>query len=567
MKSMRKTLLTLFLATAMVLLSFPASVLFVGAADTDTVGEVAPDITAETYDQYDTFVINNVDDWKKVADLSPWALDGRDWAGKTILLGADIGGTPEKPVQLARLTAFFRGTLDGQGHKIQYVTTEGKQFLSSDFNGEIKNLRLENIEHLLNFNDDQASSDSGNTGLIAGITTGDGNARLTNVTVKNCTARFKEGNTGKVGCYGFLLGKAAVAGGTVTVTNCIVEDCTFNGSGDRVGLAIGKLNGKAVVDGLQVLGGQMTVDNNNAAVVGTLAGGGALTAERVYVTGVTTDPESETSSILVGNYVGGSLAIKVSDSYFDLGEDSLIEVVYSAKTPGVTFTNCVFETKGATARLVRYVGETTAFTFTNCMTTATDLTVVIEGVGAVTVNGKANFANTKNIKAPVIGVVSADVLPYVFERDENGFVTDVKDQLETGYYQVARNEEKNTYALRLITLSYIAAPEKSSMTVTVRDAQGNEVKSFTTDECEGYATLIGYDADGAQLPPYEVEDFHADRFLAVVIKNIPLGTAYTYELTPSYVTGNGVTVTGETVTLRMDANGDQIIDSNGTEER
>ena len=94
--------------------------------------------------------------------------------------------------------------------------------------------------------------------------------------------------------------------------------------------------------------------------------------------------------------------------------------------------------------------------------------------------------------------------------------------------------------------------------MVVKDSDGNVVKTFTTSECLTYDELKAYSpVDGAEIGKYNATEFGATKFMAVIIENIPTGTAYTFEVTPHYTRGN-IEMTGITQTARFDANGNLI---------
>ena len=129
----------------------------------------------------------------------------------------------------------------------------------------------------------------------------------------------------------------------------------------------------------------------------------------------------------------------------------------------------------------------------------------------------------------------------------------------TATYTVTPEEDEayTAYAVRFIALSQLDAPKNAGITVVVKDTDGNLIKTFTTLNCKTYDQLIGYGPDGAKLPVYDATNYAygASKFIAVVIEDIPTGTAYTFEVTPHYTTESGLTVTGETRVAEISANG------------
>lgn len=161
--------------------------------------------------------------------------------------------------------------------------------------------------------------------------------------------------------------------------------------------------------------------------------------------------------------------------------------------------------------------------------------------------------------------LSAERTEAVVKRDANNDIISIGGVLAGGYLQTTNTytvtpeegEAYTAYAVRFIALSQLDSPKNAGILITVKDAEGNVVKTFNTLKCEAYDTLSAYGPDGSKLPAYNASNysFGASKFIAVVIEDIPTGSAYSFEVTPHYTTEGGMTVMGETRTAKLDANG------------
>jgi hypothetical protein len=131
------------------------------------------------------------------------------------------------------------------------------------------------------------------------------------------------------------------------------------------------------------------------------------------------------------------------------------------------------------------------------------------------------------------------------QRDEDGFITKVTGALAPVAVQAAGND------IRFIALAYVDAVESATATVTFK--AGSEEKTFTFD---AVSLLDGLTAvEGTDIAEYDATDFYAKKFMAVTIKNIPADTEYVVTWSFEYVTADGATVTSETATGLLNADG------------
>ncbi|MBQ2999882.1 MAG: hypothetical protein IJD64_05410 [Clostridia bacterium] len=159
--------------------------------------------------------------------------------------------------------------------------------------------------------------------------------------------------------------------------------------------------------------------------------------------------------------------------------------------------------------------------------------------------------------------VSSEAAAAMVKNDENGFIQKVGGQISCVGVQDnvpddATLTNADSYSLRFIAVTHVESAIEGRMNVIVRDANtGDAFKSFTTD-AQLYDALRAYDDNGAVIKSYTAKDFGGKKFIALIIGNIPAGSSYIFEITPEYTTMNGIVVTGETVSVMYDKNGQYV---------
>ncbi len=137
-------------------------------------------------------------------------------------------------------------------------------------------------------------------------------------------------------------------------------------------------------------------------------------------------------------------------------------------------------------------------------------------------------------------------------NSENGFIKRIGGQV-AGFGIQNSVVQENQYAIRFIATALVDDMRSAKMTVVVRNAStGKALKRFEK-ECKIYDALSTY-VNGVKMESKMATEFGAKKFLALTIGEIPAGTAYTFDFTPSYVNASGLTVTGETVSVQYNAN-------------
>ncbi|MBQ8849068.1 MAG: hypothetical protein IJ011_01890 [Clostridia bacterium] len=208
-------------------------------------------------------------------------------------------------------------------------------------------------------------------------------------------------------------------------------------------------------------------------------------------------------------------------------------------------------------RVMRTKGN---FSVSNCYSTKLNGKMFSNVFDTQTVNGVTKwFAEPYDDGS--VAYITEDRLSQIVKYDANGFISSVSDHLMAGYVQdnVADNATltaSDTYAIRFVALCQLENATSAGMTIVVKDpTTGAVIKTFDTSACEFYDTLTAFDADGAQIAEYSASDYGASKFAAVIIKGIPAGAAYDFEITTHYTTEAGIVVNGNTKTAKYDANG------------
>ena len=327
-----KKVFALVLSLLMVITVIPVGVISVSAVNE---GVKTVDLTA--YDTTDTFTINSIADWKAISE------SGKDFAGKTVVLGANIGGASASDMAtLPTLFASFAGTFDGNNNTISYANVSGAALIVTTLTAAatIKDLTVNGCTVTNSGQDTGALVGRGNwgadltitncsvnatvkgnyaTGLVIGGFRGTVNADNVNV---SGTVKAASANQGFGGFVGMLYSWATVnldkvaltnvtviddatavtyAGGfvgctnadnnTVSITDCSMTNVSVSGN-DWVGGAVGYVNSTTVftVNGLAMNNVNVVTvkngDNGVGGLVGFMASGKNGTIEGVTATGL-----------------------------------------------------------------------------------------------------------------------------------------------------------------------------------------------------------------------------------------------------------------------------------------
>ncbi len=188
----------------------------------------------------------------------------------------------------------------------------------------------------------------------------------------------------------------------------------------------------------------------------------------------------------------------------------------------------------------------------------------------ITFNGKAynagnsdvsytyQFTNSFNLQRSSIASVSAAEAAKMTERAKatgkvEGHLKGNYEQ-HTAVYENTAGEE--VYDIRFITLSHADVTEGYKVTIRAKTLASDTDDDilFEDLECHAYTELIGYENG---LEAYtSVSELGGKSFIAVLLTGIPAGVDYAFEVTASYVTADGITMTDEVRTLYVTWNED-----------
>lgn len=163
-----------------------------------------------------------------------------------------------------------------------------------------------------------------------------------------------------------------------------------------------------------------------------------------------------------------------------------------------------------------------------------------------------------------VTTVSQTAAKLMVKTDADGFITKVGGQIavlgvQDNVADGAILTASDTYAIRFIAITSTEGAHNGTMNILARKAATGEVIKTFSVHCAGfYDGLTAYDHNGATIRSYWTKDFGGEKFIALIVKNIPGGEAYTFEITPEYVTPDAVRVTGETVSVTYDKNGQYV---------
>lgn len=537
-KSLKRTL-SLALAVLMTVLVIPFSTLIVSAD-----GSTALSLPETEPEGEATYYINSVSDWYTIRGVNhPSDTTKRwTWDNKTVVLNADLdfGGA-----EAWRLFYEFHGTFDGNGHTIKNATTNGYQFFAFWLEGAtIKDVTFQNITH------SYSRSDEGGNGLIAGDVAGNSSASFINVCVDNCTTSASGSNTWN---YGFLLGRLQ-NNASLTIKDCVIKNSKIGADSNRVGIAVGKMNGNCNVDGLQVLDCEFTKGNSWASygIFAEVCTNCAFTASNIYASGIK-NVATKSNAVLIGSADTGT-SVDVKNSVFSA--DNLSVIAETGKITHVKFDTCIFDMNNAS--VLNSVGKNNNLVeviTNNCVTTSDNLKQVNALTTGTTITLNEGIGKTADDS---ILKVSKERAAEMFTRNDKGFITKVDGHISVNYAQDTTGGTAvaagGNYSVRFIAVSQIATPKNAGMTIVVKNHDtGAGIYTYTTNECDTYDKLIGY--EGIDEYNYQASEFNAEKFMAVIIAGIPAGTAYDFVITPHYETEGGVVIKGQTVTASYGADG------------
>ena len=184
-----------------------------------------------------------------------------------------------------------------------------------------------------------------------------------------------------------------------------------------------------------------------------------------------------------------------------------------------------------------------------------------EQTGAtITLNGKAytattDFSGAFNLQRDSLAQVTALEAPKMVQYTDAGFVKKVDGHLAGDYEQHTAEygeEGAKKFDIRFITVTHVDVTE--GYTVNIKAKTADKTLLFKDLPCEAYTTLTAYGENGLAMYDKTPADLGGRGFIAVLMTDIPAGVAYEFEVTVSYTTASGITMT-DVNTLYVSADG------------
>ena len=349
-------------------------------------------------------------------------------------------------------------------------------------------------------------------------------------------------------------------GGTITIEDCNVSGTVQSGVG-RAGNGVGGIVGvfgafKRESNDYTAFEGDLNI--NNCVISGTLKNTNTTSTDPLAVGGVIGSMAYSHATVNVEHcLISASFPTQSLTATNGKGSGLIVGTVACQTMSSINVNNCVTTTVGANLVGCSVAKEESYSHYA---------WFSLNGKSQTSVEATNQFAAwfyTNGITDNSVLTVGADFADSMVQLNEKGFIQRVGGQITALAVQdtVADNAtltEKDTYAIRFIGASQVSDIASASMLVIVRDATtGTALKKYEK-ECELYDALNAYNLGGEKMAYYKASDYGAKKFLALTIGDIPGGTAYTFDFTPSYITTSGMTVTAEGVSITYDANGQYL---------
>ncbi len=351
------------------------------------------------------------------------------------------------------------------------------------------------------------------------------------------------------------------AGGTITISNCEVSGKIFSGITHTVigvGGIIGSFGGfKHDFAEFTAFDGELNIQN--CAIVGRIGNTNGL-HQLMSVGGV------------LGSYSYQHATVNID------------HCLISADFP----SNSLTVKDGSGAALILGTGASQRLSnlnINNTVTTHEEFSLVGAVIGHevghlphLVLNGKncqsisspyplGNYKYSGAITDSSVKTVSETAAETMIQKDALGFVKKVGGHLtalgvQDNVPDGATLTSQDRYAIRLILLPYAEGTLTPTVTVVAHNtASGEELNSFTVGEVKLYDRLTAYDANGVKTQSYRADEYGAEKFVTLILDNIPAGAGYTFEITPEYTMADGRTVLGEAASVTYDVNGQCIASS------
>ncbi|MBE6546251.1 MAG: hypothetical protein E7668_02270 [Ruminococcaceae bacterium] len=381
------------------------------------------------------------------------------------------------------------------------------------------------------------------------------------ITIENCETELdlhsaitytNQGIGGLIGSYGQRGGNSANipdahATSVLNISDCVVGG-TIKGSNNSTGGVIGWIGFN---------GATLNIDRVAVALSSLTSQSTAYTYEIDETDSKVKDEE--------GNYIIASTETTDNETGLILGR---------ALRSGITMnlTNCYTTMKQGWNMISDLGGEAGWLRIESQEDETQPTTVSYKLIGATIILNGQEYIPGKNgwegnafaVQNDVISCLKEEQLATVVGHDEESGAVFVKAHLQGGFVQQSQiytvtegNASASYYTLRFITLVNNKNAENYRINVKATTESG-DVYLFGNLSCKMYDYLLAYNVgNNGELTEYSYEAIEMGglKFLAVVITGIPTGQALSFDVTASYQTTSGVTVTDQTRTASFAADG------------
>ncbi len=509
--------------------------------------EGVPTLDLTNYDTETTFTVKNLADWELIAK------SGKDFAGKKVVLDADLDGWDES---ISTLSANFAGHFDGQGHTIKNVVVSGGGLIATNITAstdvKIENLYVDRIT--VNYTADSAGA------LVGKIATTDANVTIQKITMKNVIVTSG-------GTTGGLIGGMAVKAQTKPVTVDIKQVYV-------AGIVESTVAQKQA-------GGLIGNDSSNGtSKTNTVTMNISDTAVLCSVTAISY------ANGLIGYYGGGNksngdgvLANAENWAYLNLNNIAVSGgrdfEMFWMNNGVVNASNIYLANFGAKVFGASAYGSWINGHVTKTIGAPADEPGKDMGRGAITAT---ELATSKLINILQLTPIAIDKM---IATDGNGLVKTVPDYVQVLAVQRSLEIKDGKYAIRFIAPSQLKAEEMTDLhmtvTATYKDANGvMQTLVFSTADqkahddkgnlgatCKLYDFLTVYGEHGVGDKNVTAQALGASKIAAFTIYNIPVdatnmpeGVTFTAQM--SYTNSFGQSVTTRAMTVSVDAAGNVV---------
>ncbi len=590
-----KKALSLTLSALMLVAMFPASILTANALNYEG----------------SEFLIGNLTDWNEIAESE------ENFVGKTVKLTQNLDAGGEA---LPTLFGEFGGTFDGQGYSISNFSNDTALIAETTLSGAvIKNLTVngtvENTDQtvlataLLVAHHDSTEEGSltisdvtvegsvtgasQHVGAVLGVLTlrQGQSATLQNIKIGATVTNNRTDLTHACISAGGVVGIYEPLGGPVLTVKNVKMSGSVSGEKTSAGGILGSVftadreidlctGGEITVSECEITGTVSSAVENTVqgvgGIVGTFGGfkrdygdftafGGTLNVEHCVIGGEI----SNTNGLDQLTSVGGILG---SMSYHHATvnvEHCLITASFASHSLSATDGTgaALILGTGAFDQLARLNVNNTVTTHGAFQLVGAVIAKAETGVVQLILNGKncssaavsyelGHWRHSGAVTDRSVLTVSEEAANAMVRKDQNGFITKVGGQITVLGVQDNVNHSES-YTVRLILLTYAEAVSQGKMYITLRNSATGESSNHWQDAARR-ETLSVYGSDGTLRTTYRPQDFGGKSFITILANRLSGDQEYTFEITPEYTTANGVTVTGDKISITYGVGGQYL---------